>query len=395
MPFIPLSVPNIKGNEIKYVTKVLEEEWVSTAGQCINDFEDLIAKYVKADYACACQSGTAGLHLCLRTFGIEQNDIVLVPTLTFIATINSIMYQKAQPVFFDCDENLCMDVNQIEKYLKEDCTFDGKTVVDKTLNKQVKAIVPVHIFGAVTNMEKIMELSRKYNLYVIEDATESLGTEYTDGCYTGKFSGTIADAGVFSFNGNKIITTGGGGMVVSNNKEIIDRVRYLSTQAKDDMVYFIHNEVGYNYRMTNLQAALGIAQLEQLDKFIETKKQNYDYYVNKFQGDELAYILPFSSGIRPNYWFYSMVLKKPDADLRDKIIAYFNENGIQTRPIWKLNHTQKPFEKFKCMSIDKAKIYYDSIINLPCSSNLTKEDIDTIFNCYNKFKQEELGNGYN
>lgn len=376
--FIPLSVPNILGNEIKYVTRVLEEEWVSTAGKCITDFEDQMTQYLRVQAACACQSGTAGLHLCLRALDIAENDIVIVPTLTFIATINAVMYQNATPVFFDCDRHFGIDPNQVQNYLENDCVFDGVKVTERSSGKQVKAIIPVHVFGDMSAFEELVRLSRKFKLFVIEDATESLGTKYTNGQNSVDFSGTIGDLGVFSFNGNKIITTGGGGMVVSNNKQLIEKIRYYSTQAKDDQVYFIHNEVGYNYRMTNIQAALGLAQLERLEEFIEVKKENYFLYKELLKDSKIGSVLEFNDNLRPNYWFYCYVLKEPNPDLRDKLIRYFADNSIQVRPIWKLNHTQRPFLKFKAMNSEQAQIYYNSIINLPCSSNLSVDQVKRV-----------------
>lgn len=285
--FIPLSIPNIGGNESKYVMKALEDQWVSTAGQSIQKFEEKIAEYTGTSYACACQSGTAGLHLALRHFGIGEGDIVLVPTLTFIATINAVMYEKSVPVFFDCDEHLCMDMNQVRAYLDCDCRKTAEGTYEKKSGQRVKAILPVHVFGDLCDMELVMELAEEYNLTVIEDATEALGSRIKKGKYAGKMAGTIGNAGVYSFNGNKIITTGGGGMVVSDDPVTIEHIRYLSQQAKDDTFYFVHNEVGYNYRMTNIQAALGLGQLERLDEFIEVKKANYELYQDRLFGSRL------------------------------------------------------------------------------------------------------------
>lgn len=389
--FIPLSVPNIKGNELKYVTEAIESEWVSTAGGYITEFEKQFADYLNIGSACACQSGTAGLHLCLRALGISNGDIVLVPTLTFIATINSLMYENATPVFFDCDSNMCIDVNQIKEYLEKQCNFDGKIVTDRKTGAMVKAIVPVHVFGDTSNMEKLMEIANEYGLYVIEDATEALGSNYKSGKFKDKYSGTIGHLGVFSFNGNKIITTGGGGMVVSQDKNLIEKIKYLSTQAKDDQVYFVHNEIGYNYRMTNVQAAIGIGQLERLNEFINVKKKNYEQYKKRLEGCSLGKIVEFRDNINPNYWFYSFKLNERNPILRDKLINYLQSKNIQTRPIWKLNHTQKPFEKYHCVGDDNAKAFYDSIINIPCSSNLTCEEVNIVCDEILKFASENRG----
>lgn len=363
--FIPLSVPNIKGNELKYVEKALKEEWVSTAGSFIVDFENNIKDYTKSNFAIACQSGTAGIHLALIALGINSENEVIVPTLTFIAAVNPVKYVNAEPIFLDCDDSLCLDAKKLQQFCEEECNFIDNKLINKKTNKHIKAIIVVHIFGNMANMEDIMDIANKYNLKVIEDATESLGTFYTQGKYKDKFAGTIGDVGIYSFNGNKIITTGGGGMVVCSDEKIAKKIKYLSTQAKDDEVYFVHNEIGYNYRMTNLQAAVGLAQLERLEEFIKTKEQNYNLYI---QND--INLLSFNKNCRVNYWFYSYL-----TDERDILIKKLQENKIQTRPIWKLIHTLKPYKNSQSYKIEKANYYYDKVVNIPCSSNLSYDDV--------------------
>ena len=384
--FIPLSIPNLKGNELKYVTEAVSTEWVSTSGGDIALFEEKFAEYLGVRSACAVQSGTAGLHLCLRHYGIGKDDIVLVPTLTFIATINPVIYQNAEPIFFDCDEHLCIDVDQVAQYLENECDFDGQKTIDKKTGKCVKAIIPVHIFGDYVDMNKLMPLAEKYNLVVIEDATEALGTRIKDGKYKDVNVGKIGHAAVFSFNGNKIMTTGGGGMVVSNDEKALDHMRYLSQQAKDDAVYFINNEVGYNYRMTNLQAALGRAQLEQLDDFIKVKQRNYHQYNSLLQ--DMGYsMLEFRCAEKSNCWFYSLLTGENSPKLRDEIIKYFSDNKIQTRPVWTLNHRQKPFVEYRRMSCAKAENFYNQIVNLPCSTNLPPEDVEYVCSVLKNFRK--------
>lgn len=382
--FIPLSIPNLGGNEEKYVTEAVRSQWVSTAGGSIVDFERNFANYIGTQDACACQSGSAGLHLCLRHFGICQEDIVLVPTLTFIATINAVMYQSATPVFFDCDDHLCIDVKQVQEYVDTYCTFTDGVLREKKSGKTVKAIIPVHVFGDLCDMDAIMDLAEKYGLTVIEDATEALGSIVEHGRYAGKMAGTIGHAGVFSFNGNKIITTGGGGMVVARDEDALRHIRYLSQQAKDDVVYFVHEEYGYNYRMTNLQAALGLAQLEQLDQFIEIKRKNYNLYQKLLEKNALGKILEFHTE-SSNKWFYSFCLHTPSAEKRDALLQYLNKNQVQVRPIWKLNHLQTPFKKYFAMPTPKAEMYYDSILNLPCSTNLPEEDVRRVCELIDQF----------
>ncbi|OOM77933.1 UDP-N-acetylbacillosamine transaminase [Clostridium puniceum] len=372
--FIPLSVPNLKGNELKYVTNAVEEEWVSTGGAYIDKFEKNIADYLKIDSAVACQSGTAALHLSLIESGVDSGDEVIVPTLTFIAAVNPVKYCRAYPIFMDCDDSLTLDWNKLQEFCVKECNFTNGILVNKKSKRKIKAIIVVHVFGNLANMDKIMEIAERYNLKVIEDATEALGSYYTDGMYKGKYAGTIGDFGAYSFNGNKIITTGGGGMVIAKDKNDLKKIKYLSTQAKDDALYYIHDEVGYNYRMTNLQAALGVAQLEKLEEFIEIKKDNYNLYKELLNQMDGVKLLDFKENIRSNYWFYSLVLEKHNIN-RDEMIRKLAEYKIQTRPIWGLIHDQKAYLEVQSYAIEKAYYYHDNVINIPCSSNLKKDEV--------------------
>jgi len=377
--YIPLSVPNLCGNELKYVTEAITSEWVSTGGSFVTKFEKDISKYLNVDSAVAVQSGTSGIHLALKMCDVLPNDEVIVPTLTFIAAVNPIRYLNAYPIFMDCDDNLTMDLDKLEEFLEKECLFNNDKVINKRTRKQIKAIIIIHVFGNMPDMERLLNIKEKYNLKLIEDATEALGSYILSGKYKSKYAGTLGNFGVFSFNGNKIITTGGGGMVVSKNNELLNKIKYLSTQAKDDEVYFIHNEIGYNYRMTNLQAALGVAQLENLEKFIVIKKSNYDTYKEKFKDYKYVNILDFNRNIRSNYWFYSFEIDKNNVGTTiEELINCLNEYGIQARPIWKLNHLQKPYLSCESYKIERALFYYERIINLPCSTNLKEEEVKYI-----------------
>jgi len=374
--FIPLSVPNLKGNELKYVTDAIEKEWVSTGGAYIARFESEIAAYLRVPSAAACQSGTAGLHLALMLAGVEREQEVIVPTLTFIATVNPVKYLQAHPVFMDCDDSLCMDVGKLEAFFRTECRYLDHKLYNKSTGRQIKAVVVVHVFGNMADMEGIVDIAGAYGLPVIEDAAEALGTYYLEGRYEGRYAGTIADLGVYSFNGNKIVTTGGGGVLVARENRLLERARYLSAQAKDDAERFIHHAVGYNYRMTNLQAALGVAQLEQLESFISVKTDNYRVYKNSINGrlDGLR-ILDFRDGIRPNCWFYSLYITDAEKLSREKIIQSLAAQNIQTRPVWGLNHEQKPYRNCQAYRIEKAPDYWKRIVNLPCSSSLSADDV--------------------
>ena len=375
--FVPLSIPNFNGNEKKYVDDALEQGWVSTGGAYITRLEQQLAEFLKVDRAAACQSGTSGLHLALVECGVQPGDMVIVPTLTFIAAVNPVRYQFAEPVFMDCDESLCLDPEKLAEFCEKECKLEAQQLVHKKSGRVVKAVIVVHVFGNLADMEAIMSIAGKYHLKVVEDATEALGSHYTAGKLAGRYAGTIGDFGVYSFNGNKIITTGGGGAVTARCADEVEHLKYLSTQAKDDPQFYIHNEIGYNYRMTNLQAALGVAQMEEMQQFIETKHRNYILYKERFREVSFGTLLPFREGTCSNQWFYSLQLREDrlqGKDMRD-IIGALQERGIQTRAIWGLIHEQKPYRQNIAYKIEKAPCYSATVLNIPSSTQLTEEDI--------------------
>lgn len=374
--YIPLSVPNLKGNELLYVTQAIEQEWVSTAGHFVNKFEEDMANYLNVQATTALQSGTSAIHLALQLCNVERDDEVIVPTLTFIAAVNPVKYLGASPIFMDCDNSLCMDMDKLNDFCETQCKMVDGQLINNLTNRKIKAVIIVHVFGNMANMEKATTICKRYNIKLIEDATEALGTYYLDGVFKGKYAGTIGDVGVYSFNGNKIITTGGGGMLVAKTADIVKKAKYLSTQAKDDEINFIHNEIGYNYRMTNVQAAIGVAQLEQLENFISIKAMNY--LLMKQKGLKL---LEFKDNIRPNYWFYSLLA----SGHKNRLIEYFSSNQIQVRPIWGLINMQYPYVDEQSYKIEKAIYYHENIINIPCSSNLRASDIERLSQIYNNF----------
>ena len=375
--FIPLSIPNFEGNEKKYVDEALDLGWVSTGGAFITRLEKDLASFLHTEEVAACQSGTAALHLSLVEAGIRPGDAVLVPPLTFIAAVNPVKYQFATPIFIDCDDSFCMDPVKLRAFCEQECLFDGSVL--SWHGKPVRAVIVVHVFGNMADMVSIMEIAETYHLTVIEDATEALGTSYTEGPFAGRYAGTIGHFGAFSFNGNKIITTGGGGAVTAQKAETVRHLRFLSTQAKTDPHYYIHDEIGYNYRMTNLQAALGVAQMEELPEFIRRKQRNYELYRREFEGFPYASLMPFREGISSNKWFYSLCIDRDavSASMRDVITA-LGEKGIQTRAIWGLINEQKPYEGEETYRLEKAPYYASRILNLPCSTQITEEEILTV-----------------
>ena len=375
--FIPLSIPNFEGNEKKYVDEALDQGWVSTGGAYITKLEKELAGFLHVENVAACQSGTSALHLSLVEAGVKPGDVVLVPPLTFIAAVNPVRYQFATPVFIDCDDSFCMDPVKLKVFCEKQCEWNGEVL--KHNNAVVKALVVVHVFGNMADMETIMSVAQKYNIKVVEDATEALGTKYLTGIFAGKYAGTIGDFGAFSFNGNKIITTGGGGAVTSNNANVVDHLRFLSTQAKTDPHFYIHDEVGYNYRMTNLQAALGVAQMEELPEFIKRKQHNYDIYLEKFDGFKYASLMPFREGTESNKWFYSLMINREfvSVSMRE-IITYLREKGIESRAIWGLINEQKPYLNYETYEMEKAPFYANRILNIPSSTQITNEEIEYV-----------------
>ena len=377
MNFIPLSIPNFEGNEKKYVSEALEQGWVSTAGAYVTRLERDLAAFLHIDNVAACQSGTSAIHLSLIEAGVGPGDAVIVPTLTFIAAVNPVKHRFASPVFIDCDDSLCMDPVKLRSFCENECEFAEGVLTYK--GQRVKALIVVHVFGNMADMESIMDTAEKYHITVIEDATEALGTYYTTGRYAGKYAGTVGHFGAYSFNGNKIITTGGGGALTARHPEAVDHMRYLSTQAKDDPQFFIHDEVGYNYRMTNLQAALGVAQMEELPAFIRRKQSNYELYRRAFAGCGGAELMPFREGTVSNMWFYSLKIDIEGiaASMRE-IVGMLQKKGIQTRTVWGLISEQKPYRNDDTYQLEKAPYYASRILNIPSSTQITPEEIQYV-----------------
>lgn len=374
--FIPLSVPNFGEQEADAARAAVLSGWVSTSGARVAEFEHAIADYVGMPRAVATNAGSSALHIAAMAAGIRPGDEVIVPTLTFIAAVNPLTrYMGAEPIFIGCDDSLCIDPDAVEDFCANHCTMkDGKLYNSKT-GAHVAALEVVHVFGNMADMPRLLDIAKRYGLILFEDATEALGTHYISGPLAGKFAGTMGDTGCYSFNGNKIITTGAGGMMVSNHEDWAAHAKHLSTQAKADLLQFLHDEVGYNYRMTNVQATLGLVQLKRLEGFIAHKKERYDQYVAGLDGKHGLRILPFrdeSQGVRPNRWFYSLYLGESGLN-RDDVIARLQEQNIQTRPVWALIHEQADYPKNEAYGLDKALDYRRNIVNLPCSTDLTED----------------------
>lgn len=375
--FIPLSVPNFGPEEAANAAEAITSGWVSTSGGKVTEFEQALAAYVGMPRAVACNAGSSALHLAAMAAGIRPGDEVIVPTLTFIAAVNPLTrYVGAEPVFIGCDDSLCIDPDAVEDFCANHCELRDGVLYNKATGARVAALEAVHVFGNMADLERLSAIAKRYHLVFIEDATEALGTHYTAGPLAGRYAGTVGDIGCYSFNGNKIITTGAGGMVVSNHAGWAEHAKHLSTQAKADLLQFLHDEVGYNYRMTNVQACLGLAQLAKLERFIQVKEARYAQYVAGLDGKYGLRILPFkgaAEGVRASKWFFSLYLKDSALE-RDKLIDALQAQGIQTRPVWALIHEQADYPKNEAHGLEKALDYRKYIVNLPCSTNLTEAD---------------------
>ena len=377
---INLYPPKIGKNSIKYFKKCIAYNMVSTGGNLINDFENKIKKYTKSKYAIAFNSGTSALDIAFKACKIQEGTEVIAPTLTFVATINVIIYNKCNPIFMDCDEYYNIDTKKVLNFLKKQTFIKNKKTFNKKTNKIISSIIVTHVWGNAVDLQELLKECKLRNIRLIEDASESLGTFYKKKL---RHTGTLGDVGVLSFNSNKIITSGGGGMLLTQSKKISERAYYLSTQAKDDPFNFVHNEIGYNYRMINLAAALGLSQFESLNFFLKKKKflrQKYYSKINKIKNFRLNLIPDYAIN---NCWMNVVQILSNNLK-RKQIIDKFNKNKIYIRPVWKLNHTQKVFKKFQTYKIEKAYKLFDNSICLPSSPFLTLSEIERVINSLNE-----------
>ena len=375
--FIPLCVPEIRGNEWKYVKECLDTNWVSSVGAFVDRFERMAADYVGTKYAVATVNGTAALHVALLVAGVHPEDEVLVSTLSFIAPANAIRYCGAWPVFIDAEPGYWqMDSQKVIDFLEKECRWQGGALHNMTTGRRVKAILPVHILGHPVDMNPILEVAHKYNLVVIEDATESLGAKYK-----GRMVGHLGDIACFSFNGNKIITTGGGGMIVTNNQAWARKARYLTTQAKDDPVEYIHNAIGFNYRLTNIQAGLGVAQLEVLDDYVRAKRSTADMYTHALSNIPGVSPMREASWAFSTFWMYTVLVDDDVYGMNSRdLLLELRRMGIETRPLWQPLHQSPAHIDSQSYKVHVAEWIYKRALSLPCSAGISDDDRQTVVN---------------
>lgn len=380
--FIPLCVPEIRGNEWQYIKECLDTNWVSSVGLFVDRFERMLADYVGASHAVASVNGTAALHIALLVAGVQPDDEVLVSSLAFIAPANAIRYVGAWPVFIDAErEYWQMDAQRAKEFLERGCQWLNGELKNKATGRRVRAILPVHILGHPVDMDPILEAARKYDLAVIEDATEGLGAKYK-----GQRVGLIGDVACFSFNGNKLITTGGGGMIATNDETMARRAKYLTTQAKDDPVEFVHGDIGFNYRLTNLQAAMGCAQLEQVDEYIASKRRIAARYGDALRN--LPGIVPMSEAPWAFcvYWMYTILVKSEAYGMDSRaLLRALGQVNVQTRPLWQPLHRSKPHASPRMADCEIAEKLNREGLSLPCSVGLTQSDQDRVVEALARF----------
>jgi len=360
--FIPLHVPHFGGNEKKYLTDTIDSTFVSSVGAYVTQFEKMMADITGARYVIATVNGTAALHLAMVLAGVKYNDEVITQPLTFVATANAISHAGGIPIFIDVDQDtMGLSPLALKSFLDEFATVNQEgQCINKKTGRRIAACVPMHTFGFPARIEEIISVCEAYNIPVVEDAAESLGS-----FYKGRHTGTFGQLGTFSFNGNKTVTCGGGGAIVTNDEAIAKRAKHISTTAKVPHAWeFVHDEIGYNYRMPNLNAALACAQLEQLEKFIENKRELAKYYADFFKGSSIRFVEE-RADTRANYWLNTVIF--PDNEQQRSFLKETNENKVMTRPIWHLMNKLPMYQQCQAGSLENAEWLEARVVNIPSS----------------------------
>lgn len=363
--FVPLSVPVFKGNEKKYMEECIDSTFVSSVGKFVDRFEEMVAEYTGAKKAVVCVSGTNALHMAMMLVGVECDDEVLTQALTFIATCNAISYIGAHPVFIDVDrDTMGLSPKAVQSWLENNAELRNGECYNKTTGRRIKCCVPMHTFGHPVHIEELVEVCKNWNIELVEDAAESIGS-----FYKGKHTGTFGKVGAISFNGNKTITTGGGGMLLFNDEELARHAKHLTTQAKVPHRWeFRHDHIGYNYRMPNINAALGCAQMEHLEEYVLNKRETAAKYAEFFKGIEGVEFFEEPADCRANYWLNVVILRDKEAQL--KFLEYTNDNGVMTRPVWELMNRLPMFEHCQNDGLENTIWFADRVVNIPSSVRL-------------------------
>ena len=378
---IPLSIPNINGNEWKYVKECIDSGWISSSGGYVNRFETAIQNYTGVKYAIACMNGTAGLQVSLKLAKVSKKDIVIAPNLTFVATLNAISYSGAEITLIDvCEDSWQMDVDLLQNWLENKTItkfVNNKPItIEKISGKKIGAIMPVYVLGGFIDIEKLVKISSTYGIPLIEDSTEALGS-----FKNGKHAGTFGLTGVLSFNGNKIISTGGGGMILTNDKDIANSAKHITTTAKTDPLDYFHDEVGYNYRLVNVLAAIGVAQMENFESILKRKKEIDTLYRSELHEVGDIKFQKNDSNSDPNCWLFTFRTKK-----MRQLLNHLNSHKIQSRPFWTPMNNLPMYKDLRYISkSDISNKIFKECISIPSSSNLTVNDQHKVISEIKKF----------
>lgn len=359
--FVPLHAPYFGGNEKKYLADTIDSTFVSSVGAYVNRFEEMMAEITGAKYAVATTNGTVALQLSLVVAGVQAGDEVITQPLTFVATANAIVHSNATPVFVDVDrDTMGMSPDALEQFLQENATIKDGHAYNKSSGKRIAACIPMHTFGFPARIDKLVEICERWHIALVEDAAESLGSYYN-----GRHTGTFGLLGTFSFNGNKTVTCGGGGAIVTNDEALAKHAKHISTTAKVPHPWeFVHDELGYNFRMPNLNAALACAQLEQLNGIIENKRDLAGRYKEYFASTGTGFVSELE-GSKANYWLNCIVLN--NLDERNAFLEATNNSGVMTRPIWRLMNKLPMFQNCQCGDLTNAEWLEDRVVNIPSS----------------------------
>lgn len=358
---IPLHAPVFMGNEKKYLNECIDSTFVSYVGKFVTQFEEMTAAYTGSKYAIAVSNGTSALQIALLAAGVQKGDEVITQPLTFVATANAIAHTGALPVFVDVDKStLGMSPEKLDAFLSENVEIKSDGCYNKLTHSKISACIPVHIFGHPCQIDQIVEICEKYKIKVVEDAAESLGS-----FYKGKHTGTFGVIGILSYNGNKTITTGGGGMILTNDQKLAAFAKHITTTAKVPHLWeFVHDEVAFNYRMPNVNAAIGVAQMELLDVFLENKRKTADFYALFFKDKEIQFVAEPSFS-KSNYWLNALILKNREE--RDTFLAFTNENKVMTRPVWGLMNKLDMYKNCQSGDLSNSEWLGDRVVNIPSS----------------------------
>ena len=383
-----LSTPHISNSDIQSIKNVMKSGWISTSSREVYNFEKKLSSFCKTKYSVALNSGTSAIHMGLKILGVDKNCEVIVPSLTFIATVNPILYLGAKPIIFDVDQFHNIKIGDVINFIINETKFINRKTINKKSKKEVKVIIIAHMWGRACNFLELIKLCKKRNIYILEDAAEALGSFVNTKSKGLKHCGSVGDIGCLSFNANKIITTGSGGAIITNNRNLYLKAQYLANQAKDDTFNYIHHECGYNYKMNGMTADLGISQLKRIKKKIAIKKKIYQRYLYNFKRQKNINILSFQEKSKINYWMNIISFKTFNLNQTYNLSQKLLKKNIETRRIWRPLNLQSFLKKFETYNIINSNKFYSNSLCIPSDECLSISDIDKISNYIKKYYNE-------